>query len=314
MKKYFFSILITMVLAGCIGTDLIDAELVDEVILVTPEEASLLVGEQLMLEANYFDMFGVLSDATLSWQVDDSSIATVDETGKVIAISSGQAHINAKFGEVISNGVQITVVEDAIEIAKVSITEPDKTRIAPEETLQLTAEALNINDNTIDGKTITWSSSDPALATVDSDGLVKGVANGEVEITASSEGINSLPLALTVAGASAAKMATFSGAGSYTVKGTATLKFDENEDLILDLSQDFETSSFGVAIFIYLSNTTDGTSTKANGLELQEITTNGAKSFNVSDKNASAGLDTYQYVIVLCKPVGITFGLADFQN
>jgi Tol biopolymer transport system component len=51
-------------------------------------------------------------------------------------------------------------------------------------TVQLTATPLDSNGQTVGGRTITWSSSDPALATVSTTGLVSAHALGDVTITA----------------------------------------------------------------------------------------------------------------------------------
>jgi hypothetical protein len=45
---------------------------------------------------------------------------------------------------------------------------------------------------------VTWSSSNPAIATIDSSGTVIGLAAGTVSITASLSGITSSPVSLTV--------------------------------------------------------------------------------------------------------------------
>ena len=58
------------------------------------------------------------------------------------------------------------------------------------ETVQLTANALDANGNTISGKTFTWSSSDQTIATVSSSGLVTAMANGSVTITAATDGVD----------------------------------------------------------------------------------------------------------------------------
>lgn len=55
-------------------------------------------------------------------------------------------------------------------------------------TLQLTATALDDKNIAISGKVFTWTSSDPTKATVDGNGLVKGVAAGTTTITATADG------------------------------------------------------------------------------------------------------------------------------
>ncbi len=58
------------------------------------------------------------------------------------------------------------------------------TTLAPRQTVQLTATARTAAGQAVGGATVAWSSSAPAVATVDAAGLVTGVAAGSVEIRA----------------------------------------------------------------------------------------------------------------------------------
>jgi len=58
------------------------------------------------------------------------------------------------------------------------------TTLAPRQTVQLTATARTAAGQTVGNATMAWSSSAPAVATVDNAGLVTGVAAGTVEIRA----------------------------------------------------------------------------------------------------------------------------------
>jgi len=161
---------------------------------------------------------------------------------------------------------------------------------------------------------VQWQSSDPTIISITSQGLATAHKDGEVTITVSTSDA-SIDI-LLIAGdntesASTDKIGTFSGSSGYTAVGTATLK-EENGKITLDLSSDFRTS-FALGTFIYLSNSTSGSDTRSGGLELGEITSNGARSFDVTSINAATTLDTYQYVIVLCKPASITFGFAELK-
>src|SRR5207249_3393785 len=55
-------------------------------------------------------------------------------------------------------------------------------------TVQLTATLKDAAGNLLSGRSVTWASSTPAVATVTSAGLVTGVAPGAATITATSEG------------------------------------------------------------------------------------------------------------------------------
>ena len=77
-----------------------------------------------------------------------------------------------------------------VTVASVVVTSSTATLESLGETVQLTASAKDASGNTISGKTFTWSSSDPSIATVSSSGLVTAVANGGATITATTNGVS----------------------------------------------------------------------------------------------------------------------------
>nr|NIM51703.1 hypothetical protein [Gemmatimonadales bacterium]NIR02135.1 hypothetical protein [Gemmatimonadales bacterium] len=74
-----------------------------------------------------------------------------------------------------------------VPVASVDV-EPASATIAADETVQLTATPKDPNGTPLPGRPVTWSSSDDAIAVVSADGLVTGVSEGMVTITASCEG------------------------------------------------------------------------------------------------------------------------------
>ena len=117
------------------------------------------------------------TDKTVTWTSSDSAVATVDANGKVTAVSVGKATITATCGTV-SGTCTVTVVP--MPASSVTLNQSE-TSLKATETVQLTAEILPV---TTTDKTVTWTSSDNAVATVDNDGLVTAVAVGIVNITA----------------------------------------------------------------------------------------------------------------------------------
>lgn len=124
------------------------------------------------------------------------------------------------------------------------------------------------------------------------------------------EGVPALPTDSTAT----ERSGTLQGRGGYAAAGTVTLSQNDEGDLVLRTSDDFAVT-LALGTFLYLSNSELGNETAANGLEVADVSENlsGARTFNVTQRDASVALDTYQYVIVLCKPARITFGAAELN-
>ena len=117
------------------------------------------------------------SDKTVFWLTSNEKVATVDDNGKVKAVGSGEAKITATAGgKYASCTVKVTVLVAGITLDK---TELDMT--IDDEPVTLVAKVTP--DGATD-KTVTWSSSNEKVATVDANGKVKAVGNGEATITA----------------------------------------------------------------------------------------------------------------------------------
>ena len=65
---------------------------------------------------------------------------------------------------------------------------PGAATLLPPQTAQLTATTRDAAGNLLNGRTVSWSSSNAAAATVDNNGLVTAVAGGSATISATSEG------------------------------------------------------------------------------------------------------------------------------
>lgn len=302
-----------LLLSACIGTDIINDPIVEPVLTIQDEDrlVTLLVGESEQLTISYSNEFGLAETIEPTWVVDNVLIATVDNNGLITANAKGQTNLRATFNGQSSADILISVAENMNDIVKVLINEPSKLKINIGETLQMEATAWNLDNMEVPADAVFWKVDNESTASIESSGLLTGISNGIVKVTASIDGIASVPLEIEVG--SSTLTADFEGRSNYTAEGTATLDINDSGELILTLSDDFKTS-FALGTFIYLSNSTSGIETKGGGLQLGEITTNGAKTFNVSSIDPNVEVDTYRYVIVLCFPASITFGVADFNN
>lgn len=139
---------------------------------------------QLMVDA--FDLAGqVIFGRTVTWLSSDEAIATIDSTGFVDLKMPGTITVTATI-EGKTDSAQITIV--AAPVASVTISSMEGSAVIDGETLQLTAELKDATGHVLMGRTVIWSSSATAIATVDGNGLVTGASIGVAQIHAISEG------------------------------------------------------------------------------------------------------------------------------
>ncbi|MDE6724549.1 MAG: Ig-like domain-containing protein, partial [Ruminiclostridium sp.] len=110
------------------------------------------------------------------WSSDNEDVATVDENGEVTAVDGGTATITATAGDV-SAECEITVT---VPVTSVTL---NKNELSLEKGESATLTATVIPDDA-DDKTVTWTSSATAVATVDENGKVTAVGGGKAVITA----------------------------------------------------------------------------------------------------------------------------------
>ncbi|MBR4166290.1 MAG: Ig-like domain-containing protein [Bacteroidales bacterium] len=119
-------------------------------------------------------------DKTVTWSSSNTAVATVSSTGKVTAVAAGEAVITVTT----TNGGKtasctVTVTNPAVPVQSVSL---DKTTLDLNVGENATLVATVLPENA-DDKTVTWSSNNTAVATVDATGKVTAVAAGEAVIT-----------------------------------------------------------------------------------------------------------------------------------
>ena len=121
------------------------------------------------------------TNKAVTWSSSDTGVATV-ENGKVTAVAEGTATITAKAGDQTAE-CEVTVVAKGVTIVHVTSVTLNKTTLSltvgGEETLMATVKPDDATN-----KTVTWTSSNTGVTTVDSNGKVTAVAAGEATITA----------------------------------------------------------------------------------------------------------------------------------
>ena len=151
-------------------------------VTVSPTTARLTaLGATVQLMAQVRDQnAGMMAGATVTWSSSDTSVATVDASGLVTGVGEGMATITASAGN--ASGSAVVSVMQPVATVEVS---PSADTIGLGRTLQLTAEGFDENGDAVVGAAFSWESSDAAVATVDTSGLVTGVTVGAATITAS---------------------------------------------------------------------------------------------------------------------------------
>src|SRR5207249_4539476 len=154
-------------------------------VVVNPATATVVVGATTQLSAVTKDAAGsVLSGRVISWTSSNTAIATVSAAGLVMGVAAGSATITAT-SEGKSGTASVTVA--IVPVASVTVS-PATAVVLVGATVQLTTTLKDAAGNVLSGRSVTWASGTPAVATVSSTGLVTGVAASAATITATSEG------------------------------------------------------------------------------------------------------------------------------
>ena len=142
-----------------------------------PATLDLIVGRTATLSATISP--GNATYKGLTWSSSDESVATVDATGKVTAVATGQATITAYSADAATTAAcKVTVYQLAQSI---TLDHTELELYVGDAPVTLTATILP-SENTM--KNVNWKSSDSSIATVDSEGKVTAISAGTTKISA----------------------------------------------------------------------------------------------------------------------------------
>ena len=144
----------------------------DDAPAVTPETAA--TGESAETDEK---LAKAASKLTVEWTSSDESVATVDATGMVVAVSAGEADITAS----VTDSEMSAVCKVTVKVTAKDITVPEnldvKLNDGNETSIEATvspADATNVE--------VSYASTDEAVASVDKDGKVQVLQPGECDI------------------------------------------------------------------------------------------------------------------------------------
>lgn len=147
---------------------------------VVPDEVNLAaLDERVRLQATIYDQNGqVMPGAPVTWSTSDASVALVDATGTAVAVGNGRARIDAVSGS--ATAAASVVVAQRGAVVEVEWGEP---RVLLGDSVQVTLPLANDpNGHRVAPARIAWTTSDPAIATIDPDGWLRTVAPGQVRV------------------------------------------------------------------------------------------------------------------------------------
>lgn len=150
-----------------------------ESVTVSPKKNNLDVGGTRTLDATVKPS---TAKQDVSFDSSDDAVATVDSNGKVTAVAEGEATITVTAeGETDTATVNVSVPVVKVDSVELS---PSETELEVEETEQLES---TVNPSDADNKDVSYKSSDEEIASVDSEGLVTAVSDGNATITATTD-------------------------------------------------------------------------------------------------------------------------------
>lgn len=189
MKKSLFAFI--GILVSILSCEKKEQEVPVSSVSISQATAEMIIGETVQLNAIVLPSDA--TDKSVFWASSKQSVATVSSTGKVTAIDEGVSTITASAGGK-SSTCLVTVSKKTIAVTSITLNKTTLELVEGEtETLEVTVKPDDATD-----KTVTWASSDQAVATVDNAGKITAVKEGSATITAKA-GEKSASCAVTVA-------------------------------------------------------------------------------------------------------------------
>ena len=154
---------------------------------VAPATGAVAVSQTLQLTATPKDAQGNAVARPIIWSTSNAAIASVSSSGLVTGVTSGPGVVVTATSEGKAGSSTIDVLPATV--VAVRLLSDTDTLVARGWTAQLHATATDAQGHVIDGRHVTWTSSDRTVATVNETGMVTALAKGRVTVTAEVDGI-----------------------------------------------------------------------------------------------------------------------------
>jgi uncharacterized protein YjdB len=222
-------------------------------VLITLPSPSLPAGQRQRASVTLKDASGVaLHDRAILWYTSATSVATVTDSGEVLAVAPGAATLSA-VSEGVSGQAALTVIPPPpAPVAKVLVA-IDPAAVTVGQTAHATVSLQDSIGNPLTDRLVTWQSGNPSVATVSGGGDISALAPGTAAITATSEG-KTASASLSVSAPDPIPVATVAvspATSTLQVGGTVQLSAvtrDANDNVLTGRVVRWSRASAGIAL------------------------------------------------------------------
>ncbi len=216
-----------------------------------------------------------LSLDDLEWISSDEKIVTVDENGNVKALKSGEVTITVKTKDgKYSASCKITVTEEEIEIDSMTINGSQQVTVGGNIKLTVSFKPDNATN-----QELKWESSNSSIASVDENGIVRGLRAGTVTIKVTSKNGKTATKKITVKTSTTQNKTTNQNSNSNNNKQTTQSKPTEilpNAVSISGLQEVYEGNTIQLTANITPTNATNKSVTwSSNDSGIAKVDNNG---------------------------------------
>lgn len=183
-SRYRTQYRLTLVLAaalalGCGGDDVVEPPVATSAVVVPAAVNLAALQERAGFRATILDQNGqVMPGAPVTWSTSDPSVVTVDAAGTAVSVGNGRAQVAAASGNAMASASVVVAQRGAV--VEVDWGGP---RLLLGDSVQATLPVANDpNGHRVAPARIAWTTTDPAVATIDPDGWVRTVGPGQVRI------------------------------------------------------------------------------------------------------------------------------------
>jgi len=150
-------------------------------VLISPAVATISISQRVRFDAQFQDRQLQSISSRMQWSSSDTTVATVNDSGVVLGRKVGVVRI-AVASATAGAYAEVHVTPTLTPAIQVKVA-PSSVTLAVPATTQLTSSVTFTSGKNVPGAIVTWMSSNTAVATVTSSGLVSAISAGTATVT-----------------------------------------------------------------------------------------------------------------------------------